>query len=685
MSTHPHAYAYSRRHFLKGVAACATLGLPAAFGYSAFRVSAGSSPIVATPYAEPMAQRPSSPEGIPLLVLVNEEGGGRFSGYLPDILRAEGIAGLETRPLASVTDVEMLRPYAMVLLASGPPAALQADLLEEYVHGGGRLIAFRPGAAFARMRHSTPAPQTAAARFMTVDPVRCPEWMPTPTTQIHAPADLYHADAGTVLAWLGRPDEEEPAFPAVTLETFGQGQLALWTFDLAESIVLMRQGNPAWANQERDGRDGIRAHDMFVDWIDLSLIEYPQADLQIRFLSRLIHEMLAESLPLPRLWYFPGDARALLVATGDAHASPTAGVEDLLGLVEAHGGRMSIYYAPPRENAPRRMAAQAQAWLTDHAAAILPDSLQASLPTHDTVMGWRSRRHEFGLHPTVEEGLEAGWQRDWRAFTGRGYGPMARTTRTHAIQWSGWAESARVQASYGIQMNLDYYHYGPAFQRSDGSWTSGYLTGSGLPMRFVDEDGRVLQIYQQATQLVDEHLMQMPWGLGGSNGSAEEAVAVATNLLQRAADGWPAAIAAQFHVDPFVLSEALRDRSAQWIEGTLQYCVENDIPIVSAESLCAFARVRDNARFYRVQWEPDAGVLTFHTGFHSVFSVTVDSVGILLPLHVGAKTLQSVLWKGNSLPIQKRTLAGLEYGLVTIEPRSGAVIASYGYYRESAA
>jgi hypothetical protein len=42
------------------------------------------------------------------------------------------------------------------------------------------------------------------------------------------------------------------------------GQAAAFTFDLARSIVQTRQGNPAWAGQERDGQPGpIRSNDLF--------------------------------------------------------------------------------------------------------------------------------------------------------------------------------------------------------------------------------------------------------------------------------------------------------------------------------------------------------------------------------------------------------------------------------------
>ena len=83
-------------------------------------------------------------------------------------------------------------------------------------------------------------------------------------------------------------------------------------------------------------------------------------------------------------------------------------------------------------------------------------------------------------------------------------------------------------------MNLDCYHWGPAFCTADGRWVYGYLNGTGLPMRFVDAQGRLLTIYQQPTQLADDHLLEARFGgevWGGQVGlSAEEALGVSEML-----------------------------------------------------------------------------------------------------------------------------------------------------------
>ncbi len=134
-------------------------------------------------------------------------------------------------------------------------------------------------------------------------------------------------DAGTdALATLYSNASTATANPAVTLRSVGSngGQAAAFTYDLAQSVVYTRQGNPAWAGQERDGQTPpiIRSDDMFYpDWIDFSKIQIPQADEQQRLLANLIEQVNRDQMPLPRFWYFPRGEKAVVVMTGDDHAT----------------------------------------------------------------------------------------------------------------------------------------------------------------------------------------------------------------------------------------------------------------------------------------------------------------------------------------------------------------------------
>ena len=88
-----------------------------------------------------------------------------------------------------------------------------------------------------------------------------------------------------------------PANPAVTRAErrhVSGGQAAAFTYDLAQSVVYTRQGNPAWSGQERDGIAPIRSDDLFfggdrsrTGWI-CNKVAIPQADEQQRLLANLI-------------------------------------------------------------------------------------------------------------------------------------------------------------------------------------------------------------------------------------------------------------------------------------------------------------------------------------------------------------------------------------------------------------
>src|SRR5262249_28458766 len=125
--------------------------------------------------------------------------------------------------------------------------------------------------------------------------------------------------------------------PAVTLRLVGSngGQAAAFTYDLARSIVYTRQGNPAWAGQDRDGNGVIRSDDFFYGamtgdvqpgWGEFSKMAIPQAHKQRRLLATLILQMTAHRKPLPRFWYLPRGLKAAVVMSGDDHAlNGTAG------------------------------------------------------------------------------------------------------------------------------------------------------------------------------------------------------------------------------------------------------------------------------------------------------------------------------------------------------------------------
>ena len=195
-------------------------------------------------------------------------------------------------------------------------------MLTNWVNAGGNLIAMRPDKQLAgllgltRRRRdarrtptcwSTPRPARAPASSAR----RCSSTAPPTATRSPARtrvATLY-SDATTA--------DRQPGGDAAQRRRHG-GQAAAFTYDLARSVVYTRQGNPAWAGQERDGIAPIRSDDLFFgasagdpqpDWVDLDKVAIPQADEQQRLLANLITQMNLDRKPLPRFWYFPRGTR----------------------------------------------------------------------------------------------------------------------------------------------------------------------------------------------------------------------------------------------------------------------------------------------------------------------------------------------------------------------------------------
>ena len=78
--------------------------------------------------------------------------------------------------------------------------------------------------------------------------------------------------------------------------------------------------------------------------------------------------------------------------------------------------------------------------------------------------------------------------------------------RTHCIVWSDWATQPKVELANGIRLDTNYYYW-PAEWIQD---RPGLFTGSGIPMRFADSDGTLIDVYQAATQMTDESGQSYP-------------------------------------------------------------------------------------------------------------------------------------------------------------------------------
>lgn len=655
MNHHQHRQ-ISRRGFLRlagaGCAACAAAG---AAGYAL--ESRDLPPPL--PADAAIASQSTGPAVAPLLMLAPS------GAYLGELLRAEGLLGL-AEAATEQFDAALLRGRTALILGAGPLPAGAADLLRDFVAGGGGLVALRPGPELDTLfgiRHLGAAAAPGAILAGPSHPLAA--GIDRGPLQVHAPIDPIALDGAEAVATTAGSGQ-----PAITARRIGQGLAVAWAFDVAWSVALSRQGDPSLVGQERDGMDGLRATDLFQGWADLDRLDVPHADELMRLLSNSL--AAASPAPLPRLWYLPAPTNAALVLTGDAHGSYTSAVAQALELAEAHGATMSIYYTPPPLNTARRMLRKAR-WLVE-GVPVLGAAFDGGdgPPAPRDVAAWRERGHEFGMHPYVEGGLEAGYLAHWNDFLKLGYGPMAPSVRTHRILWHGWVDNPIVQARYGIGMNLDHYHTGPVVRRPDGSYASGFLTGSGLPMRFVDEEGRLLSVYQQQTHIVDEQLMDV-WGDGQSaNLDPAAAAAVSEGLLRRCLDGYPAALGVQCHIDSFSFGGDRAADAVAWLSRLLAAAAAANVPVLSAERWLNFTTRRAAAVGDGLAWDAERGLLTLRLA-----ASPGDPLPLLLPLVHAGRELRGADVAGASAATIEKTVGGGRYALVWAAP-GAEIVARYG-------
>src|SRR5262249_27377771 len=155
-------------------------------------------------------------------------------------------------------------------------------------NSGGVLIAMRPDAQLAGLLGLTPAGGALADAYLAVNTGSgAGVGIVGQAIQYHGVADRDTLSGATGVATLYGDGNSRTGNPAVTQRAVGTngGQAIAFTYDLARSVVYTRQGNPAWAGQERDGTPPKRSDDLYYgnaaadpqpDWVDLNKVAIPQ-------------------------------------------------------------------------------------------------------------------------------------------------------------------------------------------------------------------------------------------------------------------------------------------------------------------------------------------------------------------------------------------------------------------------
>ncbi|MHB1134009.1 MAG: hypothetical protein ACYC4L_16705 [Chloroflexota bacterium] len=586
------------------------------------------------------------------MLLVTDPGNGAnpFGAYLGEILKTEGFIAHERAELARV-DPAYLRRFRLVILAQARLSRAQREAFGEFVADGGRLLALRPDPELADLfglAYRGTRPEGLHSYLAVDSEADIGRGIDTAPLQYHGPADEYEVRGASVVAWLCDDEATRSPHPAVALNRHGDGLAVAFTYDLARSVVLTRQGNPDWvcdpeAPEDGDGTEGIRPVDCFVrqsgeTWADPAKLPIPQADEQQRLLGNCLMALSEGALPLPRLWYLPAGKRAVLVMTGDGDDVGFDHFDRVISAVEEYGGHYSAYL----------------------------QGLEGD-PTRAQVDDWIARGHEVSLHvvdvagwvwPTFHTLASAYADAAGRfaALYGRAPGP---SSRNHRVTWYGWVDGAEIALRHGIRVDFNYYH-GRQWTLPDGSWANGYFTGSGLPQRFVKADGAVLDVFQVLTQWTDES--QLYRQLLGTEGATR----LVREMFGLAERSYPSVFVANFHPGGWQ-----KRQTEPWARNMMQEAVRRGIPIWSGEELCRFLDARDGASLHDVAWDGT------HLRFDFAAPPSPAPLTVMVPASFGELRLLAVVRDGVPAAFSSETFAGRDYAFLDAVAGDNCFVATY--------
>jgi hypothetical protein len=558
-------------------------------------------------------------------VLVISRAADPFGRYYAEILRCEGLNAFRVRDLSLVT-AATLDSHAVVILAPGALSAAEVSMFETWVAAGGGLIAVRPDAQLASLLGLAVAGGTLANGYLAVNTAAPPgQGIVGETMQFHDTADLWTPAGATAVATLYSDATTATVHPAVTLRAAGGGWAAAFTYDLARSIVYTRQGNPAWAGDERDGTAPVRSNDMFYgakagdpqpDWVDLDKVAIPQADEQQRLLANLIQHTARGGLPLPRFWYFPAGKKAVIIHTGDNHGTGGTPVRFDANLAQSPGGCS----------------------LPDWECVRSTSYLYAGGPLTDAQVAlYQSQGFEIGIHLNTgcadwtPASLDAAWTSQLAAAQSLYPSLSPQTThRTHCIAWSDWSSEAEIQAARGVRLDVNYYYWPPGWVQD----RPGLFTGSAMPMRYAKLDGTLVDCFQAATQMTDESGQSYPM--------------TPDSLLERALDvrGYYGAFCTNIHLDG----------SSETINAQVVASAQSrGVPVVSAAQMLTWIDGRTGSTFDDVVW--DGSQLTFAIAV----AAGAGNLRAMLPLWRGAASLQTLTRDASPVAFTTETIKGVAY------------------------
>ncbi len=575
----------------------------------------------------------------PVLILGSDQG---FGTYTTEILKAEGLNEFE---LDSLSDSRVtsgyLKEFSVVILTETPVDDAARMKLTEFVSSGGNLIAFCPDPELAGLFGLVADGQYIKEGYIALDEKGdYGGLIKGKKIRFHGTADKYILNGGKEIAKMFEDRVSEEGYPAIVSNSYNKGKAIAFLYNLPRNVVFFRQGNPRFAGIEKDGIPGLRGMDMFTDgWIDTCNSTINQADEHMALLTLAIEKMSLPQKPLPRLWYFPDTLKCLVTLTNDGEYKGEADFEPQFRDVDSMGARMSLYI------------------------------LETGKVSAAWAQRWSARGFEISGHPDDTREAENPLWKDMDSVLASKhkeisdkFGIQMRTNVNHWFVWCGidssgqqdFAAEARLEEKHGIGMDINYAHYDIKSNQGDQylgprGTRQGNFTGSGLPMKFADTRGRIINVYQHLNSVYDQEYTESHDPEGFFNAFR--------GLMDRSLqDGVYSYISVKSHNDEYYFSKVPLMRM-------IAYARSRSIPVWTALDLLDFLKMKDEAGFTEIRWSDNR--LTFN--LNSSVSNN-NGLTFMVPEAVDKRKIGAITLNGRKMAYTISSVRGTSYALATVKP-----------------
>lgn len=584
----------------------------------------------------------------PILVLGAAE---TYAGYTGEILKAEGFNEFDIVSSTGKIKLADLKKYDLVLLTRQSLSAKQSDMFLQFVREGGNLIAFCPDKKMESLFGISISGEPMNDPYIIIHSSNnIGKGLLTQSLQIHGITDVCTLITAKAIASLFNKKTPAIKYPALVANNFGKGHAIAFLYNLPQSVAYTRQGNPRYAGQEMDGITGLRAMDLFTNgWIDTTKNTLNQADEQMHLLSNVIEEMNSYNKPLPRLWYFPGNLKCLVTLNNDGEDTKEADYAKQFTDVDAKGAKMTLYIK------------------------------EVDFTTKEWVHHWKNKGFEMAAHyDNTMQATNPDWKtmdsvyKDLNEKMKTSYGiDSIKTVVNHWFVWCGnnakgekdFTAQAKIEEQNGILLDANYAHYDNGANQGHflGPFgiNQGNYTGSGLPMKFTDEQGGIINVYQHFNGVYDQQYMEHDDKDGFYN--------CFKGLVDRSIDsGIYSFVSVKAHNAEYFFSE-------KPLMKMLDYANSKKIPVWTELKLLEFLKAKEAVSFTDIEWKNN--VLSF-----SIQSLVPDASQLtcMIPAVYNGRKIDQIVVDEKITGYTIEAVKGSNYAFLPFTPGTNLkVVVSY--------